>query len=428
MASCGKLGAAAETLTYSKFAEVCGEEVLALAPDATKALKDHCEGADGTDHSSWKTVWSFFTGAKLASDATLTEDRLNPITFAMRAYKELVQCTFLETWKAELVELAPTSSSYTQDSNLFLYDCACNVVACLERAAFEAECTRSYLNPANFEVFGDIFFKKAQERARDKPLVLGLQNWPDADTAKGAAFAMAAKKQGLLLAVSDCNVALAYSRSLGLATQTSSANHLSVMQKCIDASSKKLDASQANDFLNFTVPRTATFTFGRLRNSPTFVVVHSAPPSSDEAAQVLASYVVAAGKDADADAPVVSIVDAALATSDLAAAFNSAVVAQKLAVGPSPSTITMAKKRSVLHAQFHDHDTCLQLVQSPADKIVAPQGTMGSVQTFPDISADSYLPSPYWASDHSLTTAVVEMEVELVGRRSSMDAVEVVMN
>ena len=53
---------------------------------------------------------------------------------------------------------------------------------------------------------------------------------------------------------------------------------------------------------------------------------------------------------------------------------------------------------------------------------------MGSVQTFPDISADSYLPSPYWASDHSLTTAVVEMEVELVGRRSSMDAVEVVMN
>ena len=44
----------------------------------------------------------------------------------------------------------------------------------------------------------------------------------------------------------------------------------------------------------------------------------------------------------------------------------------------------------------------------PKDKLVAPAGALSEVATFPRVAElSSGLPSPQWASDHALTTAVL---------------------
>ena len=50
------------------------------------------------------------------------------------------------------------------------------------------------------------------------------------------------------------------------------------------------------------------------------------------------------------------------------------------------------------------------LVRAPKDKLVAPAGTLSAAATFPRVDEITKgLPSPTWASDHALTTAVLTL-------------------
>ena len=114
------------------------------------------------------------------------------------------------------------------------------------------------------------------------------------------------------------------------------------------------------------------------------------------------------GGGAAAAAPTVALLDSNLSSAPLCEAFAAALAEQGLASEPPPSVDTTSKQRSLLHGQCYDATKCMRLVRAPKDKLVAAAGALSEVHTFPRVAElSSGLPSPLWASDHALTTAVL---------------------
>ena len=106
--------------------------------------------------------------------------------------------------------------------------------------------------------------------------------------------------------------------------------------------------------------------------------------------------------------PMVALLDSNLSSAPLSEAFAAPLAEQGLACVPPPSVDTTSKQRSLLHGQCYDTSKCMRLVRAPKDKLVAAAGALSEVRTFPRVAElSSGLPSPLWASDHALTTAVL---------------------
>jgi hypothetical protein len=401
--ACDKLHTAADVLTWDEF--MAGSVKVDLS-SAAAGLRAHCvEGG--------KTLFSFFDEGVLKNDNKLLEPRLNLLTFAMRAHGPSGQPTWqlLDNWEAEMKALCDGGSeAYQKDPNLLLWDCACNVIAMSEKDAYRSVCSNSYLNPANFGTLTRTFFDAAQKAAGGRPLVLGLQEWPQNEaSAKARAFRAALEEHGLdlICSPSEAGVAVAYSKELKAAAMLPTASAASVMQKCIDevvSEGETLD-KKATDGAVKTTARKVMLVHFPSAPSPAvaathFLVLHAKEPKTPAAAKVVARFV----RDID-DAPLVGLIDANTASEVTATAFAESLGSDGLDVLPEPAVATTSKQRSKLHGQCYDAKKCFKLVRAPKDKVVACKGSLSGAAVHPDMMQET-LPSTSWGSDHALTTAI----------------------
>ena len=416
---CTELQKAADELTYEGFTEKCTADVLegAAPPGGAEALarlKEHCDGG--------KHLWEFFDEPTLHSDNKLLSQRLNMITFSMKADGGAApQWTLLETWTTAFATLAPTSETYAKDANLWLWDLACNCVAASEPDAFKGICQSTYLNPSNFKACAQAFWKAAADVAAGRPLVLGLQEWPSGETGKGEAFrsVLESSEFDMQVVAGDVSVAIAYKgMGLGKATLLDTSAAKEVMQQLLDeyeARGEGLDAKMAKGCLDTTARKTMAV---RFPDAPapiaalTFVNIHAKEPKTAAAAKLLADYTVRVGARAaggDAAPRLVAFLDANTAKQPIAEAFAAQLATHELETLPGSKVDTTAKMRSRLHGQTYDKNKCMKVVRAPKDALVAPTGLMSAPVITPDIKTlcSTALPSDIWASDHALSLATL---------------------
>lgn len=414
-------------LSWDGFAAGCGAKLLAAtgidggAAAAIERLKTHCEGG--------AALWAFFDEACLQMDNKLTTPRLNLLTFALRPYGADERPSWLrrDGWREEMLTLvALPDSPYAEDARLFVWDLACNVVADAAPEEYAGVCERSHLNPANFEALAGRFALAVQTAAAGRAVVLGLQEWPPAGSPKGRAYAAAFARHGLRVLSDEggsSSCAIAYTEeALGAPELVDVSGARGVMQAAIDGAAadgdSPLDARAVKGCLETTARKVLAVRWERARGA-TFVVAHAKEPKDEAAARVLARFVAALGSalappsaaEARVAPPaVVTMLDGNLPSAALCGAFGAALGEARLDALPPADVATTCKMRSRLHGQTYDRTKCGVLVRAPKDKLVAPAGTLSAATTVP--CADELakgLPSPTWASDHSLTTAVLTL-------------------
>ena len=445
-AAYARLHEAAMGLTWQQFAEGCGEEVLASpgvnanAAQAVARLKAHCDGG--------KQLWHFFDEVSLAQDNKLVAPRLNLLTFALRPHggdggddKDARPAWEMRAqWRHEMLALGAEdtcAAPYAADASLWLWDLACNVVAASAPAEHTSVCTGSHLNPTNFERLGARFAEQVQAAAAGRPIVLGLQEWPTADSPKGVAFAAAFARHGLSVVCAPGqeggraggeHLAVAYSEAaMGRPQLLDTSGSRGAAQRALDraaASGHTLDAAATKGLLDTSARKVLAVRFPAAAvagaAAVNFVVVHAKEPKTAAAATACALFVLelgaaiggggaAAAADGGAGAaPMVALLDGNLSSAPLCEAFAAPLTEHGLSCEPPPSVDTTSKQRSLLHGQCYDASKCMRLVRAPKDKLVAAAGTLSEVSTFPRVAElTSGLPSPLWASDHALTTAVL---------------------
>ena len=426
---------AALQLSWDGFAARCGAELLAAsgvgggAAAAVGRLRTHCEGG--------APLWTFFDEATLHNDNKLTAPRLNLLTFALRPHGADARPSWLlrDSWREEMRSLvAQPDSPYAKDANLFVWDLACNAVADTASAEYAAVCESSHLNPANFEALARQFALAVKTAAAGRAVVLGLQEWPPSDSPKGRAYAAAFAAHGLrVLSDEDgggggSGCAIAYSEeALGAPELVDVSCTRGVMQAALDgaaASGDALDAKAVKGCLETTARKVLAVRFPAATAAAaavtraTFVVVHAKEPKNEAAAKVLGRFVAGLGSALGspsttgevASPAVVTMLDSNLPSAALCGAFGAALGEARLDSQPPPEVDTTCKMRSRLHGQTYDKKKCEVLVRAPKDKLVAPAGTLSAAATFPRVDEIAKgLPSPTWASDHALTTAVLKL-------------------
>ena len=441
LASCEKLQRAARALTLP---EIEASGALNAQPAGGEAaltrLRDHV--------AAGRAPWEFFDEATLANDNKLLESRVNMLTLAMRdGANGQSMWLQLSTWPAELCAVAPTSSAYAGDANLWLFDLACNVIASSESAAYQSVCGESHLNPANVEANAARFFDQALAAAGEStPIVLGMQEYPRETTPgmarKAEVYAAALESRKLRVVRSDTGVAIGYSTDLGEPTVLDCSSLApAVMSTCLEeaeAHGVGLDAKERKGFLGTTAAKVMACRFPHAHNAKehTFVVMHAKEPKTPNSAHVLAAFVAALAKALNAPPKqFVLVSDTNLASAALASAFASRLGQDGYSAAPGPGVDTTAKQRSILHGQCYDTKKCLVLVASPKDKIIAVEGSLSNEGTYPVIKELGHLrgglPSAAWASDHCLTYArlnlVGEAGTNLIGEVSMQEVSEVVL-
>jgi hypothetical protein len=445
-AAYARLHEAAVGLSWEQFAEGCGEELLACpgvnagATQAVARLKAHCDGG--------APLWKFFDEATLAKDNRLVAPRLNLLSFALRPHGGMGGDTghgarpaweMCAQWRREMLALGTEdtcAAPYAADPNLWLWDLACNVVAARAPAEHASVCTGSHLNSANFDRLGARFAERAAAAAAGRPIVLGLQEWPAAASPKGAAFAAAFARHGLSVVCApareggagDASVALAYSEgAMGRPQLLDTSRSREAAQRAIElaaAAGHVLDAAASKALLDTTARKVLAVRFPAAAAAgaaaTSFVVVHAKEPKTAAAATACALFLLELGASVGGGGgggggggvvgppPMVALLDANLSSAPLCDAFAAPLAERSLASEPPPSVDTTSKQRSLLHGQCYDASKCMRLVRAPKDKLVAPAGALSEVATFPRVAElSSGLPSPQWASDHALTTALL---------------------
>lgn len=418
-----RLHQAAEELSWLDFEASCGSGVLTApgadgkAGDALARLKTHCDEG--------RSLWAFFDEPTLEQDNKMHDLRFNLLTFAMMPYGEDRRPTWelQESWREEMIALlARADSSYAQDVNLWLWDVTCNVVAASAPSEYEGICKSSYLNADNFLSLGLQFADAALRAAADRPLVLGVQEWPAAGTQKGNSYLEAFSSRGMCVHAPGGvgGVAFLSSKELGTPELLDISASRDIMQQVIDraiAEGAELDKKAIQGFLQTTALKVMAARFPEAQGKAAefaFLSIHAKEPKTDAAAKVLARFTTELGaavtgiSNADARLPIVAMLDTNLAKVALCETFAAVLRERQLASSPPPSVMTTSKQRSILHGQRYDTTKCMKVVKAPKDKLVAPMGSLSDHACFPNLEGmASGLPSPSWASDHSLTTAVL---------------------
>lgn len=142
----------------------------------------------------------------------------------------------------------------------------------------------------------------------------------------------------------------------------------------------------------------------------TFVVIHCKEPATDAAAGLIGAFIGRIGEAVGGSRSTVAMIDSNLATSALCVAFALSLSGHALDALPSPGVATTSKQRSILHGQCYKAKKCMTLVVALKNKVIAPMGRLSQLTCFPDVrELPKGLPSPSWASDHALTTAVLKL-------------------
>eukprot|EP00928_Gymnodinium_smaydae_P030166 TRINITY_DN22494_c0_g2_i1.p1 TRINITY_DN22494_c0_g2~~TRINITY_DN22494_c0_g2_i1.p1 ORF type:complete len:482 (+),score=79.19 TRINITY_DN22494_c0_g2_i1:51-1448(+) len=411
-----KLEQTALSLTLEQFLAGLGALDISGVLDP---LRSHCEAG--------KSIWSFFDESRLNNDNKFLQPRLNLITFAMRSHgsESTVAWQLLDTWTTSFATLCASggSSAYEDDPNLLIFDAVCNVVASLTPDSFRSICSSSPLNPLNFERLAQNVVEALTNAAGDRPLVIGIQEWPRGDTPKARAFEAAMNDRDLCVRCTseEAGVAVVYSRSLGAPTFLDDlmGQSVQIMQKVLDDSAAKgdaLDEKAVAGFLDATARKVLLLRFPDASApdlaATTFYVGHVKEPKTQAAARVLARFAHAFGSAAASGTnSFAAMMDTNLGSEAVNQEFASELAASGLDAVPGPAVATTSKQRSLLHGQTYNESKCLKVVSASKDKLVARQGLLSNVSVFPQLDdASQGLPSPTWISDHALVTAVLKLK------------------
>ena len=232
-------------------------------------------------------------------------------------------------------------------------------------------------------------------------MVLGVQEWPRADTDKRKAYdeLISEKKLCQLLPEDYSGVGVVYTTQLGTAEAVEgfSGKAREIMTKC---NLSPLELTTARKSFAFRFPNVV---------AKLFLVVHAKEPKDEDQVRMLADFIKAIGntdyeviKEGE---QLVVMSDTNLSTEALALTFSGHLNEGGLQAVPGADIYTTAKKRSALHGQCYDEEKVHKMIQAPKDKVIAAEGALTRAETFPNLSSDDSLPTNEWASDHCLTHA-----------------------
>jgi hypothetical protein len=187
-----------------------------------------------------------------------------------------------------MLSLLP-SSTYTSDSNLFLFDLICNSAASLSPASYSSITQASSFNPANFDAQALSMLSRCIPPT-NPPVIVGVQEWPLPTEAKGMAFAaaMAELQLNVLCPEPSSRVALVYSQDGPFGKpEALQLNFREIMEAAL--APHELDEKSRVGFLKTTVAKSMAAKFP---GDPTvYVVMHAKEPKTAAAATALADYV-----------------------------------------------------------------------------------------------------------------------------------------
>jgi hypothetical protein len=388
-------------------------------------------------------LWISFTEEALKNDNKLLEHRTNLLTMAMKPVNDRLQYDFCgEIPSAEWIgrmrsQLA--AETYTADTNLLVFDLACNIVASSCRKEYNEICLGSYLNPANYEAIMKAFLGSIDSKNHHSlPVAVGFQEFPAEASLKAQVFERLLKSQGYSLIRGQGSLAFVHR---GFSRKSESPRVLTpeafqpqdVMNQCIEeylegGSSSSHQFQPLNEKIRGSLKTTARKTFAVELSRLIFIVVHCKEPKTAVESTLLARYMKALGKisqsacqrDTEQQKAWVLCSDTNLGFSDAVNSSFYETLADE-AEGrparwvPSPSRMTTSKHRSVLHGQCYDAKKVGRTVTAAKDYLVtsAPD-YLHQCQVTPDLDlelspdgkAARTLPTSDWGSDHCLVTAV----------------------
>ena len=108
--------------------------------------------------------------------------------------------------------------SYLRDTQLFLWDAVCTIVASKARDAYIDTCVDAFCNPDNFSATAEAFFGRVIDEAKnnnvEQHVVVGLQEWPSGGTTRRIIYEKVLERQGCSIIASSASVAVAYSNAM----------------------------------------------------------------------------------------------------------------------------------------------------------------------------------------------------------------------
>lgn len=420
-----------------------------------------------------KPAWSYFREESLHLDNKLAENRVNLICKAMLVMsklspkagaapsKDLVYQWHLlnepggQTWQKVMTGLVKgddtASWTYTKDDdgarNLFFWDMMCNIVASETKAQYLGVCQRSQFYPGNLANNTKKYvaqIEQAQRRAgSNTPLVLGMQEWPEAGTDQRAEYTKQLKAKGILLAEPDqdttntdpvASVAIAYSKSLAepkpkFLTGSGGIKPKEVMQTCIDEEKAEYPDHELKQKDEDALTKTTALktTAARIGGKISVIVIHCKEAKNKNSLRCIGRYV--AKLMAAVPTPAVVCMDGNTKSAQFAADLAATITEKTASMGGvtilpesqsgGQDTVTTSKRRSLLHGQTYDPKKSLRTVAVLKDRIIATKKgasagvamTMDKDTIYPDLGGDDEqsrptLPTAEWPSDHAIVSAV----------------------
>jgi hypothetical protein len=398
--------------------------------ESLSAMEESAAGNGGA-------VWNYFQEEVLRNDNKIVDNRFNLLTMATSPLNDFgadIKDEWGETetqqWHV-LRDRAGGSSalasifgrllvSYLRDTQLFLWDAVCTIVASKARDAYIDICVEAFCNPENFSATAQAFFGRMVDEAKrnnvEQHIIVGLQEWPSEGTTRRAIYTKELEKQGCSIIASSASVAVAYSNAIFKQRHddiTETINPTEVMQGLIDefeASGAQIDAKEKKGLLTTTARKTLIICLAGSGINLSVVVVHAKEPKKRETAQILAKFIQAVGKRSPQ--PWIAACDTNMASKAIGDPFEEEMKQVEHAMVPGMAQDTTSKHRSLLHGQCYNDKKCLKTVTAPKDKLIASKGlTFEGVSIFPPIqgTAAETLPTPAWASDHCIVTALCQI-------------------
>ena len=398
--------------------------------ESLSAMEESAAGNGGA-------VWNYFQEEVLRNDNKIVDNRFNLLTMATSPLKDFGADmkdewgeTETQQWHV-LRDRAGGSSalasifgrllvSYLRDTQLFLWDAVCTIVASKARDAYIDICVEAFCNPENFSATAQAFFGRMVDEAKrnnvEQHIIVGLQEWPSEGTTRRAIYTKELEKQGCSIIASSASVAVAYSNAIFKQRHddiTETINPTEVMQGLIDefeASGAQIDAKEKKGLLTTTARKTLIICLAGSGINLSVVVVHAKEPKKRETAQILAKFIQAVGKRSPQ--PWIAACDTNMASKAIGDPFEEEMKQVEHAMVPGMAQDTTSKHRSLLHGQCYNEKKCLKTVTAPKDKLIACKGlAIKGVSIFPPIqgAAAETLPTSAWASDHCIVTALCQI-------------------
>jgi hypothetical protein len=419
------------------FADLRAHGLYELAAACDASAPETLAAWERTAKEQNREAWAAMDEPSLEYDNKYFDHRMNLIVFAMRRFDvDLATCTENGTlvwtyasadatapgtgprpaWWRLLERCCAVGVSYSKSPHLMAWDLLCCVIAAESADSFTEACRTSYLNPDNTEAQAKLFVETATtaaSRAGAAQCVLGLQEFPQAETPRAVVFEAAFRSAGFEVIRTARSAALAHRGfdgpgevlAVGGDPERGTVDSAAVMRTLTrDADGEpKYDKKITVGFECTTALKILSVRLGGV----VYHALHAKEPKTPAAVKLLVKFLITHAMACGAG-PFVWLLDSNIAKEKLDEAFHAAVEANGLCV--SRSVPTTSKRRSRLHGQCYDDAKCHKTVKGPKDKFVVAAGdTLELLPTVPDLADETHpvtLPRASWPTDHAFVAAL----------------------